>query len=1814
MVDILGIGTSGLTAYRKLLETVGGNITNANTEGYLRRDVVLSGAGDSAMLPTASASASGSGVTVDTVRRANDAFLQIQSLKANSLNLQSQTLADSLTQIEKTLFATTSNPGSIVQDFYSRFNDVANAPTSAAARISVLDSGKQVASVFTEAAGAINDSLTAVRSGLEAALTSVNSITKQLGLLNVQIQSAATSGQKPNDLLDQRDKLLSSLSNLANFSFSEQPTGAVTVYLGDTASGRPLVFADGSHPLGVSETSDKLEIVMDPNSAPAPTNQLTSGMVAGLLDFRQQVKLLRDDINRLAVGFSVAVNEQHKQGVDLNGQQGGNLFSADGLDATAAKNNLGDAKLLLSIDNAANIDSATYTARFNQSGNVWTVKSSDGKSMTAENNLSLGGVSFTFDGRAKDGDTFTVSPLLGAAASMRFLVQTPAEVAVALPLYVDPSPENTGQADVRPLKRTDTDPLAPIPSATTVFDSAHPINDFLKDGAAFMLPAGATSISLSSLGVLSAVHFNATGSQIRALTAPDAGDVSKLKLSIFVGNTNTSLAKYDLDLALQGSSLNDVANAINVSAEREVARGNNDLKDSFFASVTNGVLTINALNGKEVNNGALIGAGLNSNGDPRQIIGVNENLNSAASVRIFTRDGRQVSGPELSPSEGLAFVTTANGFLPDAQYNKDYLSTGYPRLNVSEAPSLLAPTSTSFTGAKIDISTQSSFDIPQAGYGQTPLSGAVYALKVDGLQPVRVAGDSLAGAGPADITAQLANQLNAQASRVSWLGAPIKFSDTMPARVAFEVSIDGQQPPRTVTFQRSQETRNLKLSVTGFKIGTQEIVIDKSAGSSKGVDWAYVDGKLQISSKVDSTISINPTVDYQALGFNGSESGASVTATRQSSLLRETGTFDIGGATDIQVSLVNYEPNRVEVALNANSAGGKTVQLTNADGTQVFAEKILTDADVAAGVVTFDKPTYGSYDGSQLSSFQIVNGQREALLPPTDVSPSSTYDVTRVQVALNTNSAKGQTVQLTNATGTQVLATKILTDSDIATRQVTFDRPLMGSVDVAKLSAYQIVNGTRETLDQPSALTTPTKIDLGGATRLMITIPQKLRSTAPQISITPVSLLSTSMLATSKPSLYVNVAGNPVRLTIDSQKGESNGIKWEVVDGRLSLNSITPISIDMSSLQKKSLANSLGFSEQKPAQNSIVGDQVGGIGLAAMGLTDGKPATTNVTSPNDITASLLSSLKPKLYLIKPSKPGEVFELNIDAPSGAKNNISWSIIDGKLALSSDDMNMSFDPNHSNSFAEALGFDPAQNGNKFTAVTMAAKALLETLPPSSQPEISVVTGSGATQALYTFKINSTSGYDPTSGVSWKLLSGKLSFVTGDSALQIVGTPEQARTSANMIGFNGTDLDLNIESTITSANKLTPSLLSVLKPTLQVKGDQLGTQLLTIDRPNGTYNSVTWSLLDGKLTLTSSDRTLRVDAGTTASKLMADRLGFTDVQPNYPVTAKDSVYESMLKSGGGLQLTISTDEKGDIPVTISKAPDTDTDSGVSWSYNAQTDRLTFSSIYSSFNVTVGSSGAPNAQALGFMGAGLDKKIEAARLSLSSIASDRVVDLVDTSATVSHVGQSVAIDGGVPEDLVVFVKNPDGFRRIAGTIDMAAVPPPPLRPDLQIRILAGGKLEISDPASGASLATRSWQQDVPVSYLGMSFTIHGAAKEGDLYTIRNDSTRTSDNRNALRIAELATTSIFGKGQGSFQDVYAGVTSRLGSTVQATNTRAGATAQAAADLKAAYEGKTGVNLDKEAADLIRYQQAYQAAAQIIMAAREMFATILKSF
>lgn len=168
------------------------------------------------------------------------------------------------------------------------------------------------------------------------------------------------------------------------------------------------------------------------------------------------------------------------------------------------------------------------------------------------------------------------------------------------------------------------------------------------------------------------------------------------------------------------------------------------------------------------------------------------------------------------------------------------------------------------------------------------------------------------------------------------------------------------------------------------------------------------------------------------------------------------------------------------------------------------------------------------------------------------------------------------------------------------------------------------------------------------------------------------------------------------------------------------------------------------------------------------------------------------------------------------------------------------------------------------------------------------------------------------------------------------------------------------------------------------------------------------------------------------------------------------------------------------------------------------------------------------------------------------------------------------------------------------------------PVAPDFTVKVIAPNKIELFDKASGVSLATRNYTVGVPVDYMGMSFSINGNASVGDSYSIVTDATRTGDNRNAVLLGNLQRQDALGENSGTFQDIYAAMSTQLSSTAQAANDTSTSSQAAVASLKAAYDGKTGVSLDTEAANLLRFQQAYQASAEVINTAKALFDAIYK--
>lgn len=119
----------------------------------------------------------------------------------------------------------------------------------------------------------------------------------------------------------------------------------------------------------------------------------------------------------------------------------------------------------------------------------------------------------------------------------------------------------------------------------------------------------------------------------------------------------------------------------------------------------------------------------------------------------------------------------------------------------------------------------------------------------------------------------------------------------------------------------------------------------------------------------------------------------------------------------------------------------------------------------------------------------------------------------------------------------------------------------------------------------------------------------------------------------------------------------------------------------------------------------------------------------------------------------------------------------------------------------------------------------------------------------------------------------------------------------------------------------------------------------------------------------------------------------------------------------------------------------------------------------------------------------------------------------------------------------------------------------------------------------------------------------MRGAPAAGDTFQLGANTVVDGDNRNALALAALETTdTLHGM---SFNDAYAAMVVDVGTRGRDAQATLAANEGLAASLQSAKESFTGVNLDEEAINLMRYQQAYQAAGRMLGVASAVFESIL---
>lgn len=130
-------------------------------------------------------------------------------------------------------------------------------------------------------------------------------------------------------------------------------------------------------------------------------------------------------------------------------------------------------------------------------------------------------------------------------------------------------------------------------------------------------------------------------------------------------------------------------------------------------------------------------------------------------------------------------------------------------------------------------------------------------------------------------------------------------------------------------------------------------------------------------------------------------------------------------------------------------------------------------------------------------------------------------------------------------------------------------------------------------------------------------------------------------------------------------------------------------------------------------------------------------------------------------------------------------------------------------------------------------------------------------------------------------------------------------------------------------------------------------------------------------------------------------------------------------------------------------------------------------------------------------------------------------------------------------------------------------------------------------------------------LNHNGWSVTLTGTPAAGDSFRIERNAGGTGDNRNALLVAGLQTAGVLANGSASVNDVFGGLVGEIGTVTRQANITRDAQAAITSDAREAVLAGNGVNLDEEAADLVRWQQSYQAAAQAVRVADEVFRTLL---
>ncbi|TMO82616.1 FlgK family flagellar hook-associated protein [Pseudoalteromonas spongiae] len=541
--NLLNIANSGVRASSELLQTTSKNITNVNTEGYVRERTEHRTLFDNQV---------GLG---QTFRLVNDFAQQQLNRDVSNLAFFNQ-FVDESARVDS-LFAEESNSLSTsINSLFSSLQETLNQPSSSVSRNLFFNDAQGYIDQLGRLSGIVFDQKTIVNDQLEIYTDEANGLINKISELNLAIASGSSGpdGSALNSTINQRDLAIKELAEYIDIETLDGPNGEKLVFMG---TGEAVVMEDGAFNLfslsGDPDPNFK-DLKLDVDSGKAipleVDTSLLKGKIGGLLAYREDILIpSQNKLGQLSLAMADAFNQQNRLGLDADGELGGDLFTIPSAGAYAYAANTGTAQVTGTIEagHGSEIPASDFLIEYTAANQI-TVSALDkygdpvgtpivatlagGVANAGSAGGFLYGLEINLTAGAAVGDKFELKLNSEASTNIQLATNRPEDLALASPIRTNSNINNQGTGSISGGTVTDTTAAGftagPPPSLTngpiTITKTANPNEFDITDGT----PAVTTTVVLTPPydNVLNqaGAPYNTYGFDFSLEGAPNTGD------------------------------------------------------------------------------------------------------------------------------------------------------------------------------------------------------------------------------------------------------------------------------------------------------------------------------------------------------------------------------------------------------------------------------------------------------------------------------------------------------------------------------------------------------------------------------------------------------------------------------------------------------------------------------------------------------------------------------------------------------------------------------------------------------------------------------------------------------------------------------------------------------------------------------------------------------------------------------------------------------------------------------------------------------------------------------------------------------------------------------------------------------------------------------------------------------------------------------------------------------------------------------------------------------------------------------------------